>query len=51
MIRAPIAGVAVGELEAAKIEGAGFLHGLDRGLPGEVTTDLFQRRDKNFTIN
>ena len=45
LIRAPIAGGAVGELEAAKIEGAGFLHGLDHGLPGEVATDFFQRRD------
>src|SRR4030081_635123 len=34
LIRAPIAGEAVGELEAPEIEGAGFLHGLDQGLPG-----------------
>src|SRR5207302_6110250 len=45
VIRAAIAGVAVGELEPAEIQGAGFLYGLDQGCPGGFATDLFERCD------
>src|SRR6202022_4262971 len=45
LIRAPIVGGAVGELEAAEIQGAGFLHGLDQGLPCGIAADLFQCGD------
>src|SRR3954466_2649690 len=45
LIRSPIAGGAVGELEAAEVEGAGFLHALDQTLSGNITIDLFEPRD------
>src|SRR5688572_5061567 len=42
-IGAAVAGGAVGELEAAEIEAAGFLHGVDHGLAGEVAINLLER--------
>ena len=45
LIRTPIAGGAVGQLETAEIERAGFLHGLGQRLPGGLAADLFERGD------
>src|SRR5436190_16230310 len=45
LIGAAIAGCAIREREAAEIEAAGVLHGVDQGLPGGLAIDLFERRD------
>ena len=49
VIRAAVAGGAVGELEATEIDRAGFLHRLDQRLPGRFAIDLFERRDDRPT--
>src|SRR5437660_1208846 len=49
LIRAPIAGGAVNELEASEVEGAGFLHGFDQSLSGRFAIDLFERCDDRAT--